>query len=76
VIRSFTNLPATCFAPDQAYVDVFYERRMAIQKIVCGLPTVLRFTLASRWASTATDGGGLDKRRYINLSYKIDGTAN
>lgn len=76
--EAFSNSPATCFAPDtdQAYVDAFYERRMAIQNSL-GLPADSRFTLTSRWPATATDGGGLGQGDVTTLtwSYVPDGTA-
>ncbi len=73
-------LPATCFAPDTdpAEVEAFYKNRQAILNSlgIAGDGQGQKFNLASRWNTTALDGGGLGQGDFTTLtwSYVADGT--
>ncbi|MDT0556656.1 T9SS type A sorting domain-containing protein [Patiriisocius hiemis] len=74
----YEEIPAVCFAPGtrQEYIDQFYSNRNPFGNSL-QLSSEMRFNLAGRWQSTATDGGGLGQGDVTTLtwSYVPDGTA-
>ena len=76
--EAYVNGPATCFAPDTdpAVVEAFYRNRRFIENSLGIHGPNSRYNLASRWSSTAINGGGLGQGDITTLtwSYVPDNT--
>jgi len=75
-----TSIPAFCFAPGtppDVVARAFEQAERLYEKSSLTPPSTLKFEIANRWYSTATDGSGLSQGDPTTLTWSVvpDGTS-